>query len=515
MFKKKKYMIPQLILFVFLFIYFTEITPLVPFDSDDWLFSGTMRLPFPIWHSFNPTRVTPEIIQPLAGYIGAFCIYPFTKDYVGALSLAHSTTFALSITITFYLFYKVLVKRLNYSFKRAIVTEAIFFLSFFLLFAKIHEPSYSGFWTPNVTYAYFYVISGLLNASLVLIMMQSSNFLDTFKNYSSTQKGFFLLALYFALFSNTQFNIILATYSFCLLISSITTKNSRSSIIKRLSTSWLYILILIVWIMTVFFDLHGQRAQDVSSAMKGSFNSNLIATLGQFFALIRLMNKEALILFVFIILTFGLVTMLLTVKRKEIQGIIELKLVKYSLVSGALTWVYLILAYSKGGSGYAGSIPAMWSVLFFFLFATAISTGWFIQNNKIIRCCMPLLLALIFVVSFSLNWQKRSVGVDDHTAQTQRAVDNHIISQIVDADRKGKSEAIVSVPLNDKEASPKIGSSNWPQSFDGAKYFQNALYSHHIIRTRIKVVFKPNKKVNKQFYENRNNEQPFTPLEKY
>jgi hypothetical protein len=510
--KERKYIIPQLILFLFVLVYFTEVTPLVPFDADDWLFSGAMRLPFPIWHSFNPTRVTPEILQPLAGYLGAFCIYPFTKNYVGALSFAHSFVLTTCITITFYLFFKLLIRRLGYSFKRAIVTEAFFFMSFFLLFVKLHEPSYTGFWTPNITYAYFYIISGLLNASLVFIMMQSSDFLKTFKKYSTTQKGLFLLALYFALFSNTQFNIIVATFSFCALVKFVRSLDNFK--ISKLTEGWPYFLILAVWLLSVFFDLHGQRAHDVSNMMRGSFTDNLYSTLGQFIRLLKLMNKEALILFTFIILAFLLTIFLEKIKRRNTSGIIELNLLSYSISCGILTWLYLILAYSKGGSGYAGSVPAMWSVQFFYLFAVSISLGYFIQNFKVIRCAMPLLLTLIFVISFNLNWQKISVGVDNHAPQTQRAVDNYIINQIVRADRNGKSSVIVKVPLNDKNASSKVSSSNWPQSFQATKYFQNTLYTHHIIRSRIKIRFKPDEKINTRFYENRSDEQPFTPLER-
>lgn len=60
---------------------------------------------------------------------------------------------------------------------------------------------------------------------------------------------------------------------------------------------------------------------------------------------------------------------------------------------------------------------------------------------------MPLLLTLFFVISFNLNWQKISVGVDNHAPQTQRAIDNYIINQIVRADRNGKSSVIVKVPF--------------------------------------------------------------------
>lgn len=81
--------------------------------------------------------------------------------------------------------------------------------------------------------------------------------------------------------------------------------------------------------------------------MRGSFIDNLYSTLGQFIRLLKLMNKEALILFTFIILAFLLTAFLRKIKQGNTNGIIELNLLSYSITCCLLTWLYLILAYSK------------------------------------------------------------------------------------------------------------------------------------------------------------------------
>ena len=91
-------------------------------------------------------------------------------------------------------------------------------------------------------------------------------------------------------------------------------------------------------------------------------------------------------------------------------------------------------------------------------------------------------------------------------------MDNYIINQVRKADLEGKAVVKVKVPLDQENASPDVSTSNWPHSYDMATWMQNTLYSHRIIRSRIKIIFEPDKKVNKKFYENKN-QQPFFPLE--
>ena len=55
MVKKRLLLLLNLTLFVFILIYFTQISPLVPFDGDDWRYIGGIRLPFPMWGVWNPT----------------------------------------------------------------------------------------------------------------------------------------------------------------------------------------------------------------------------------------------------------------------------------------------------------------------------------------------------------------------------------------------------------------------------------------------------------------------------
>lgn len=106
--KKKKVtsmIVVQIALFLVLFIYFTQITPLLPFDADDWSTLGTMRLPIPLWGVFNPSKVLPEVIGPLVGEIAAYVVYPISKNYVDSILFTQAVLVSLCVATLLYLFY--------------------------------------------------------------------------------------------------------------------------------------------------------------------------------------------------------------------------------------------------------------------------------------------------------------------------------------------------------------------------------------------------------------------------
>lgn len=98
-FKTKKVFLVNALIAICMFVFFTSIAPLIPFDADDWLFCGTMRGPYPLWHGFNPTRVLPELLQPLVARFASIFIYPFSHDYVGAIGIASA------LCVSFFLLY--------------------------------------------------------------------------------------------------------------------------------------------------------------------------------------------------------------------------------------------------------------------------------------------------------------------------------------------------------------------------------------------------------------------------
>lgn len=491
----------QVLIFLTMFVFFTQISPLIPFDADDWLFNGTMRGPYPLWGAFNPTRVLPEILNPVAGYLAAFIVYPFTKDYVRAITLVDALIVSLFICLMLYFFFQLLRKRMRYSVNVSLAVETIFFLSFFLIFKHINQPSLTGFWTTDTTCAFFYLIPGLLNATIMLVMAQEENISLAFNKFNNPKRGIILLGLYFAMFSNSQFNIILATFSFVMLVKTIFQRNYKLFSMESVKASWLYLLILFLWLTTVLFDLNGGRSSNLGNGGNAPLISRVKQAVSSFRALAQATNKGMVGIIILIII----LAIIMLVKSK--QGSPSLFILSISLVSVVLTWLYLMIAYSKAIPNYAGRVDAMWPPLFYLLFAFAIALGYVINTYSIVKVLMPLAITLSILISFNFNCLPiPSVSLNTNPKIAMR-IDNYIINQVIAADQAGKSEVTIKVPQGD------VRGGNWPQSYYMASSLTQSLYAHRIINHRIKTRFVPDKNVTKKLNP-AVNEVPFVPLEK-
>lgn len=513
--KSRRVWTVQIIIFLCLFIYFTQVSPLVPFDADDWSFLGTMRLPVPMWGVFNPSKVLPETIGPIVGSIAAFCVYPITHDYIYSITFVQAVTVSLMIVAMLYTFARFLKRGLKLSKKVALVSEAFFFLSFFLLFKRVNSPSYSGFWATDFDCYFHYIIPGLLNATLVMFLATSSKFTSEWKEKSLQYKGVFLIAVYFALFSSPQLSIILASYSIIQVIMVVFQNYQQQG--KRLFSMdffkeiSVYFGIIVVWLISIIFDMHGRRAAGVSAANNGGLLTQLKSTIHSFGALLDNQNKKILLLLLLLVI-FTLVISLYRLDRdKEKQRVLAQLLEFLSCL--ALSFVYLMLAYSKAGAGYAGRIDAMWAVIMYFLVLVSVSFAYLLSKYRVVKVVTPLVLVLATLIVANFDYLPAPANVGGYDAVTARNVDNYIINQITQADRNGKAKVTVKVPLGPGKVTPKDPSSNWPHAYYMAKWLQNTLYSHGIIRNRIEITIKPDKQLNKRFYPNVKNQQPFTPLE--
>lgn len=506
--KRRNILIIQGMIFLFLMIYFTQISPLLPFDGDDWSYNGSMRLPIPLWGVWNPTRVLPEILSPLCGGIAAFCVYPFTNDYVGAIGIVRSIVLSLFIVTFLFYYFKVLKIRFRLDDKTAIVGECLFLLSFFLFFKHLDQSSYTGFWATDFDCVFFYLVPGLLNATVMFYMLLYKDISNHLNKMSITQRGFFIVILYFALFSNSQFNIILATFSFCELVRLSVFNKFNIFNMSFIRKTYLYLSILLVWIITVVFDLYGRRATSLTSQQ--SLNKRFEDVYLNLKQLVLVgFNKKVLFISIFLIM----IVFLYWIKRADDYS----KNFRSTMITAfccfLLTSTYLVLAYTKAGAFYASRIDAMWPAIFFLLYIFNTCVIYVISISEILKTITPLAMILLAFIAFNFNYLPISSTVDNHDAKTVKAVDNYIIKQVVDADRAGKDKVVVKVPVNTKEHSPQDMASNWPHPYMMALELQNTLYTHRLIRTRIKIIIKPSQSVNKKFYENRKNEQPFFQIE--
>lgn len=497
----KKNVIKYLIMFGFLLLFFTKICPIVPFVGDDWYFVGSMRQPIPYSGIFNPSKIFPEILQALCGYIGAYIIYPLTHDYVGSLALSAAIIVSLFIALLCYLFNSFLVKRLNINFKKSTIYESLFLIIFFILFKRENGNSYYGFWSVNFTCYFNYIIPGIINACIVLYMMSFKNFQEKFEKSSYLYKGFFAICIYFAIFSSIQFNIILASYAlvsiFELAIEKFKKNYKKMDKIKCIiKKSWVFLLIIVLWLIAIYYDSTGLRGKMLKHTNWFTVD-NFIKTINNLKALYILCYKPLIVIFM-----LGLISLIIySIKNKTIKKF------RYAILTGSLLIIntlYLIVLYMKADSGYASRVDATWAIIFYLvLFIMLI----IIMCNKIFKFTeifIPIFVVIFGIAGFNMNYPFEQSVYD---AVEAKQIDNYIINQIVEADKAGHCFVNVKVPKNDSDT-------NWPQPYNMALWLQNTLYSHKIIRTRMRIEFIPDKKLNKKLYKKNYSSVPYIDFER-
>ena len=164
-----------ILLFSFLYLFFTVEHPLYVYNSDDWTYISYSRHVWPSIDNWNPTRILPEILMPLAAQIGVFVLMPLTGDYIG--SIAYVFAAVLSGFIIFYIFSfrKLTINNFFLSEKLNIYLMAIIFLLNFLPFMTGTEKNDYLFYSDSVTAIFYYTIPALLNGAIVLHMLSSDN----------------------------------------------------------------------------------------------------------------------------------------------------------------------------------------------------------------------------------------------------------------------------------------------------------------------------------------------------
>lgn len=488
--EKKRIAGMQILIFLMLFIYFIKISPLIPYDRDDWCFIGTMRLPIPIWKAFNPSKVLPETLMPIGGYIGSYIIYPLTHDYIGSIAIAESLIISIVATIMFYYFFKFIKTRLKLSTIFSLLTEIFFFFSFFLLFKHLERPSYNEFWTADLTCAFNYLIPGLFNATLYFYMLSwNDGFSNHYNKLTDLRKGILITYIFFTMFSSSQFNILTMICAFYDAVIVSFKDNLNLSFIKRIQSVYIDVVIIIMWVVTVLFDLYGKRASQVVHDQY-----SIINTMKSFKILTQEFNKPFILISALIIL----ISICMSFKYIYYSNY-YLTLIFEFIFTVLIIFIYLLIAYTKAGSLYAQRVDSTWPLTFLLLVIIATSLAFLVKNIMICRVLLPLVILLSSLIAFNFNCLPVLPLNYNHDSNTLKTIDNKIISQIVSADKKGDSKVTVNVPSDHKDSIMPI-------------YIQNTLFTHHIIRTRLKISFKVDKKMDKLF-ENRKNEQPHIPLE--
>ena len=198
------------LVFLFFFIFYAVIHPLIPIDLDDWSYIIKNRIFLPIWGAWNPAKVFPEFFYPLMSSIGAYVIYPLNNDYLQSQCIIHAIVVSMSITGYTLSFLHFVRSKFSISSSTAYMLTILFLMLHFLIFRTEETNNIYMFYANDVNCYYNYIIPDLLCASLVLSLLSKDwlkdKIMPTFKN------SIIIVLLYLAICSNLYSSIILGGF---------------------------------------------------------------------------------------------------------------------------------------------------------------------------------------------------------------------------------------------------------------------------------------------------------------
>lgn len=476
--KKYGVLLAQLGIFTGLLFFFCRCCPLILYDADDWIYIAYKRIPLPIWGGWNPSRVFPETFMPLVGRISAKLVFPLTGDYVLAVMLVSAFMCALLITAMCYLVYRVLHHRYGYDKMYSVQIEILFLVYCFLIFRNRGGSCYL-FNASSICCTYFYTFSGLLNAVVILLMLQYEDFEKAFRHFRISQKLLFGLGVYFSIFSNLFHSGMLAVYAGIQILTKTVTLCRTFGVKKGCRCVWKEsrssVIILLTWIVAVIFELSGGRASRV-----GTEQWNLVVAKDQLFALLEAMNKVFALLAVLAILLVGvrLLQKKLPEKfRQYVQTDQDKVSVEIMLAANIIILtIYELLLNAK--VPYMSRIEASWGIWFYvILFVTLVLSGT-VYNS---RSWYPVICGVLVILAVYPDGKYMNSNIHDTEAGVCMATSQLAVEPILEA--AGQDMEAVEVRIPDYSGMAQA----WGFGENYGQLVANALFANGIIDEPITV----------------------------
>ena len=437
--KKHQYIIYGVLIFLFFYVFYTRIEPIMVSDPDDWTYIGYTRIPVPLWKNWNPAKVMPETLEGILGSVAAFFVYPITGDYISSFTYVFAAVVAIGITLYTLVMTKLTERVITSSKNDAIIASFFCLILHFLVFRQdVGEYNKFLLTASNLNCFCNYILPMLLNAAIAMWLV--GNFAmerdadDIIKGIYIDKKntyryGLLLLVLYFAVFSNMASNIVLiSTCSFIVVARFIThvkakkefdiRNNNIFSFVKR---NILYCYIFAMEIVNLIYEANGGRAESLDWV--GGYNT--IQDLKEVYV-----QRNKLICFLLgMICLIGIILIFISnckpLKKALIIGY-------YSLF---VTWIYMFLLFARIGNNKIARSENVFTLLFFVLMITCIVVGYLLSKSKAIQCGSVMIVGLLFLYACGGSYEPSDSYYNGDIA-TCYAVNNNIIDQFVLADKQ-------------------------------------------------------------------------------
>lgn len=456
------------IVFGLFVLFFSQIHPLMPYDSDDWMFMSANRLAIPSPNYWNPSRVLPEILMPFFSGLAAYTLYPITGDYIGAMIAMHSIVVSSFITLYAYFFIRLLRRRFSVSLECSLLYTVLFLLLHFLIFRTADYDNRHLFYSNDLTCYYFYIIPNMLNAILVMSLIEH-DWLEH-NSFTPLKKGFVVLAVYLAICSNLYCSDIFVIYIGCRLLKSVSWRCiNKKWCVDFIKKQWLSFAIILFWLFVNLLELMGARSSYLADTGEGG---NVVTNIIDVVKTLTQWRINSL--FLGITLLSAIYGITYSYRHSTLS-----KDVHILIMDIFVTLLYIILVTSKVQTDYILRTDIIFAAVFPLLLLVMISLIKASEEYKIITTVTPLLILIVFSHINRSEPTFRDLKFDDNcTVEKLRRINNDIITQVIKADLTNTSDSVyVTVPF------VKDDGLNWPYLIlynNGYNSISRTLYKHGV-----------------------------------
>lgn len=484
----KKVLFICILIFIGLFIFFYKAHPILICDTDDWQFASFSRHAWIKWKDWNPIRVYPEVAMGALSLIGSKVVYPFLEDFTLSLSLVYALYVSACITFFIYLLYRLINNKFNINKPTSLIVSFLFLIFNFVVFRKTEEHNVHMFYSINACTYFFYTTANVINGCLVLKVLTDDFLYKPFEKIESgyysnniIKLGFWIIVLYFGLFSNLYASVILASLIGAqLIIELIIVLKNNKTFIEALKDNVLRFAYIGLWIIEQIFEAFGGRAASSYGVTgKENFISLLSKTFSSFVSNFQYLNK-LFILFIFVLVILIAISYLYNKKHNIVFGYNNY--VYLYLISFVIITVYLIIICSKVGTGTIQRPDVIFGIMMYLFLLIVTGIVYVVKTNKLVTLFIPLIIALFMVECNTTGLTFRDSYSSNLKANEIIKINNDIIQQMYDAEEKQLDEVIIYVPYFNE-------STNWPYANyrTAVKSIENLVYKYRLINKKISV----------------------------
>ncbi len=472
-------------IFFALLAFFTEAHMLVPYDGDDWANLSGFRAAVPKVGAWNPIKILPEDSFPIIGYVAAYFIMPFTKDYIFSIALASAILVSGIICCYVFLFSKILERKFHLKSYEIYALTFAFFLLHFLIFRSSETGSQYLFGSANLTCFYHYNIPGLLSLCLVEYFLAYG-----LPKRLPLEKGMgycalLIFVIYLAIFSNVLENMSLAAFLFVYVLFTYKGKLFKPSNWKSICMENSFLLaIMVVWLISLGFEMTGGRAHSIGASF---LQLPLKRTIMAAWSTLKGTNKIFLLLLASS-LGFSAFCWLRGKWNEETEKLG--RIVGLLLLSSVFSFIYLVLVCAKASAGYIASAHVMLGACGLLIMAAVCTAALFLKKYPKAFLLAPILLLVIAVDVMKGGYAESTMGRVLPSACY--LVDHDLVNQVVQADKAHQKKMVLHVPKGDNR-------DNWPHPMYMGKSFSRTLCHHGIITAPIEITIQPDVSMNEKY----------------